>query len=125
MPTRRHLAAGGLASAVLLLAVGAGCGTLPGAQGSTHESPAPARSQASGSSSSSSPSTTPASPAVKLSTNVDDGADGQRLEQGAPRDVLGELLDGNARLHLTDGGLGQHEFVERDRALLAQSELRL
>lgn len=74
MPTRRHLAAGGLVSAVLLLAVGAGCGTVPNASGSTGESPAP-RSSSTGPAASPSPSATPTTPPVKLSTNVDDGAD--------------------------------------------------
>ncbi|SEQ95433.1 L,D-transpeptidase [Microlunatus flavus] len=77
MPTRRHLAAGGLASAVLLLAVSAGCGTVPDAQGSTGgQSPAPTTSQPT---TSPSPSATPTTPAVKLSSNVDDGDDGVKV----------------------------------------------
>jgi len=76
MPTRRHLALGGLASAVLLLAVSAGCGTVPDAQGSTGESPAPAASQPA---SSPSPSAKPIAPPVKLTSNFDDGADGVKV----------------------------------------------
>ena len=77
MPTRRHLAAGGLASAVLLLAVSAGCGTVPDASGSTGETPgAPNASQPS---SSPTPSPTPTTPAVKLTSNVDDGDDGVKV----------------------------------------------
>lgn len=79
MPTRRHLAAGGLASAVLLLAVSAGCGTVPDAQGSTGGASAPAGSSQPSSSSSPSPSATPTTPAVKLSSNVDDGAKGVKV----------------------------------------------
>ena len=79
MPTRRHLAAGGLASAVLLLAVSAGCGTLPDAQGSTGDTSAPAGSSQPSSSSSPSPSATPTTPPVKLSANVDDGAKGVKV----------------------------------------------
>lgn len=78
MPTRRHLAAGGLASAVLLLAVSAGCGTVPNASGSTGESPAPGTSS-SQPATSPSPSATPTAPPVKLSANVDDGADGVKV----------------------------------------------
>ena len=76
MPTRRHLALGGLASAVLLLAVSAGCGTVPNAQGSTGESPAPGASQPA---SSPSPSPTPTTPAVTLTSNVADGADAVKV----------------------------------------------
>ena len=77
MPTRRHLAAGGLASAVLLLAVASGCGSLPDASGSTgDQSQAPGSSQPS---TSPSPSATPTTAPVKLSTNVDDGADGVKV----------------------------------------------
>ena len=79
MPTRRHLAAGGLASAVLLLAVSAGCGTVPDAQGSTGDSSAPAGSSQPSTGSSPSPSATPTTPAVTLSTNVDDGAKGVKV----------------------------------------------
>lgn len=75
MPTRRHLAAGGLASAVLLLAVSAGCGTVPDAQGSTGETQAPGTSQPT----TPSPAPTPTTPAVKLTSNVDDGADGVKV----------------------------------------------
>jgi lipoprotein-anchoring transpeptidase ErfK/SrfK len=78
MPTRRHLAAGGLASAVLLLAVSAGCGTVPNASGSTGETPAPGTSS-SQPATSPSPSATPTTPPVKLSANVDDGADGVKV----------------------------------------------
>lgn len=77
MPTRRHLAAGGLASAVLLLAVSAGCGTVPDAQGSTGgQSTAPGSSQPT---TSPSPAPTPTTPAVKLTANVDDGASGVKV----------------------------------------------
>jgi lipoprotein-anchoring transpeptidase ErfK/SrfK len=76
MPTRRHLAAGGLVSAVLLLAVSAGCGTVPDASGSTGQSPAPGTSQPAASPT---PAPTPTTPAVKLTSNVDDGADGVKV----------------------------------------------
>src|SRR4051812_31251920 len=76
MPTRRHLALGGLASAVLLLAVSAGCGTVPDAQGSTDQSPAPGASQPA---SSPSPSPTPTTPPVELTSNVGDGAKGVKV----------------------------------------------
>ena len=76
MPTRRHLAASGFASAVLLLAVSAGCGTVPNASGSTSESPAPGTSQPA---TSPSPAATPTTPPVKLSSNVDDGEDGVKV----------------------------------------------
>ncbi len=56
---------------------------------------------------------------------VDDSADGQALQQGAPRDIICELLDGDARLDLANVRLGQDELVERDRALFAQNDLRL
>jgi lipoprotein-anchoring transpeptidase ErfK/SrfK len=77
MPTRRHLAAGGLVSAVLLLAVSAGCGTVPDAQGSTPQTPAPGSSSTT--TSSPSPAATPTTPAVKLTSNVKDGADAVKV----------------------------------------------
>jgi len=76
MPTRRHLAAGGLVSAALLLAVSAGCGTVPDASGSTGESPAPGTSQQS---STPAPAPSPTVAAVKLTSNVDDGEDGVKV----------------------------------------------
>jgi lipoprotein-anchoring transpeptidase ErfK/SrfK len=76
MPIRRRLAAGGLVSAVLLLAVSAGCGTVPDASGTTGETPAPG---ASATTSSPSPDATPTTPAVKLTSNVDDGEDGVKV----------------------------------------------
>jgi lipoprotein-anchoring transpeptidase ErfK/SrfK len=76
MPTRRHLAAGGLVSAALLLAVSAGCGTVPDASGSTGETPAPGTSQQS---STPAPAPSPTAAAVKLTSNVDDGADGVKV----------------------------------------------
>lgn len=76
MPTRRHLAAGGLVSAVLLLAVSAGCGTVPDASGTTGQSPAPSTSN---SAATPTPAPTPTTPAVKLTANVDDGADGVKV----------------------------------------------
>ena len=79
MPTRRHLAAGGLASAVLLLAVSAGCGTVPDASGSTGgQSPAPEQHSAAGDAPP--PRRRPRRPRpVKLTSNVDDGADGVKV----------------------------------------------
>jgi lipoprotein-anchoring transpeptidase ErfK/SrfK len=77
MPTRRHLAAGGLVSAALLLAVSAGCGTVPDASGTTGQSPAPGST--SQPATSPSPSATPTTPAVKLTANVDDGEDGVKV----------------------------------------------
>ena len=76
MPTRRDLAAGGLVSAVLLLAVSAGCGTVPDASGTTGQSPAPSTSQ---SAATPTPAPTPTTPAVKLTSNVKDGADGVKV----------------------------------------------
>jgi lipoprotein-anchoring transpeptidase ErfK/SrfK len=76
MPTRRHLAAGGLASAVLLLAVSAGCGTVPDAQGSAGQNPAPGSSQPT---SAPTPAATPTTPPVRLTSNVDDGEDGVKV----------------------------------------------
>ncbi len=77
MPIRRHLAAGGLVSAVLLLAVSAGCGTVPNAQGSTpQESQAPGSSQPA---TTPTPAPTPTTPPVKLTSNVDDGADSVKV----------------------------------------------
>ena len=79
MPTRRHLAAGGLASAVLLLAVSAGCGTTPDAQGGTNvQHQAPGTSQPT-TTSSPSPATTPTTPAVTFSSNVDDEAEAVKV----------------------------------------------
>ncbi len=72
MPIRRHLAAGGLVSAALLLAVSTGCGTVPDASGTTGQEQSTGSSQPT---TSPSPSPTPTTPAVKLSSNVDDGAD--------------------------------------------------
>ena len=47
---------------------------------------------------------------------VQHGADGEALEQGAPSDVLGQLLDGDARLDTADIRLAEHEAVEGDVA---------
>jgi len=77
MPIRRRLAAGGLVSAVLLLAVSAGCGTVPDAQGLTPQSPAPGAPTSTGSSPTTAP--TPSTPAVRLSSNVEDGADAVKV----------------------------------------------
>ncbi len=69
MPTRRHLAAGGLVSAVLLLDVSAGCGTVPDASGSTgDQSQAPSGSQPT-SAGSPSPSATPTTPPRRAVTS--------------------------------------------------------
>ena len=78
MPTRRHLAAGGLVSTVLLLGVSAGCGTVPDASGTTGQQQTSGSSQPT-TTSSPSPSATPTTPAVRLSSNVDDGADGVKV----------------------------------------------
>jgi lipoprotein-anchoring transpeptidase ErfK/SrfK len=78
MPIRRHLAAGGLVSAVLLLAVSAGCGTVPDASGSTPSTQAPGSSSAT-TTSSPTPKPTPTTPAVKLTSNVEDGADSVKV----------------------------------------------
>ena len=47
---------------------------------------------------------------------VEDRADGEALEQRAPRDVLCKLLDRDARLDTADIGLAQHQPVERNIA---------
>jgi hypothetical protein len=53
-----------------------------------------------------------------------DRADRQALKERPPRDLLSELLDRDARLHLTDVGLGKHELVERDVARRALRQFR-
>ena len=54
---------------------------------------------------------------------VDDGAHAQAHEQAAAGDVLGELLDRDARLDVADVGLAQQELVERDVARGRQGDL--
>ena len=53
----------------------------------------------------------------------DDGANGQALQQRASGDVLGELLDADARLDVADVRLGEHQFIEGDVARGAERDL--
>ena len=57
---------------------------------------------------------------------VEDRPDGEALQQRAPGDVLGKLLDRDARLDAADIGLAQDQPVERDvaRAARARSSQR-
>ena len=54
---------------------------------------------------------------------VDDGAHAQAHEQAATGDVLGELLDRDARLDVADVGLAQHQLVERNVERRRQGDL--
>jgi len=47
---------------------------------------------------------------------VDHGANIEALEQAAPGDVLGQLLDRNPGLHAPDVRLAEHQLVEGDVA---------
>lgn len=81
MPTRRHLAAAGLASAVLMLATAAGCGATPSGNAGAGGSQSSAGSNqpgAAGASPSSTP--TPTTPAVTLDANVKDGAKSVKVD---------------------------------------------
>ena len=40
----------------------------------------------------------------------------ETLQERTLRDAFGELLDGNARLHMPDVGLAEHQLVERNVA---------
>ena len=54
---------------------------------------------------------------------VEDRPDVQALEQRAPGDVLGQLLDRDAGLHAPDVGLAQHQLVEGNVARGRQGDL--
>ena len=54
---------------------------------------------------------------------VENRPDGEALEQRAPRDILRELLDRDARLDTADIGLAQHQPVERDIPGLTEGDL--
>jgi len=43
---------------------------------------------------------------------TNDGPNVEALQGRTRRDALGELLDRNARLHMTDIGLAEHQLVE-------------
>jgi lipoprotein-anchoring transpeptidase ErfK/SrfK len=79
MPTRRHLAAAGVASALLLI-VTAGCGSVPSRQTGGTTSQGPAGSSQPGSPASPTPSATPTTPPVQLKPNVDDGAKSVKVD---------------------------------------------
>ena len=79
MPTRRHLAAAGVASALLLI-VTAGCGSVPSRQAGGTTSQGPAGSSQPGSPASPTPSATPTTPPVQLKPNVDDGAKSVKVD---------------------------------------------
>src|SRR5216684_2094846 len=51
------------------------------------------------------------------------GTDAQALQQRAPGDVLGQLLDGDAGLHPAHIGLAEHQLVEGDVARGAEGDL--
>ena len=57
-----------------------------------------------------------------LAVAVEDGPDAQRLEQTAPADVIGQLVNRDAGLHAPDIRLGQDEFVEGNVARGRQDE---
>jgi lipoprotein-anchoring transpeptidase ErfK/SrfK len=79
MPTRRHLAAAGVASALLLI-VTAGCGSVPSRQAGSTTSQEPAGSSQPGSAASPTPSATPTTPPVQLKPNVGDGAKSVKVD---------------------------------------------
>ena len=54
---------------------------------------------------------------------VEDRPDVEALEQRAPGDVLGQLLDRDAGLHAPDVGLAQHQLVEGNVARGRQGDL--
>ena len=54
---------------------------------------------------------------------VGDCPDAQAHEEAAPGDVLGELLDRDARLDVADVRLAEQQFVERDVARGRQGDL--
>ena len=56
---------------------------------------------------------------------IEDRPHGQALQQRAPGDVLGQLLDGDAGLDAAHVGLAQHQLVEGDVARNAQGDLGL
>jgi hypothetical protein len=41
-------------------------------------------------------------------------ANGQALQQRAPRNIRGKFIDGNSGLDVPDVGLRQHQSIERD-----------
>ena len=52
---------------------------------------------------------------------IEDRPDREALQQRAPRDVLGQLLDRDAGLDAADIGLAENELVEGDVARSAQA----
>ena len=54
---------------------------------------------------------------------VEDRPDVEALEQRAPGDVLGQLLDRDAGLHAPDVGLAEHQLVEGNVARGRQGDL--
>lgn len=47
-----------------------------------------------------------------IAFGINDSPDAEALQQRARCDAFGELLDGDARLHMADIGLAQHQLVE-------------
>ena len=60
---------------------------------------------------------------VSLPSASRTGADAEALQQGAPGDVLGQLLDRDAGLHAPDVGLAEHQLVEGDVPEDAEDDL--
>jgi hypothetical protein len=58
-----------------------------------------------------------------LALRVYHGPDAQALQERAPGDVLGQLLDGDSCLHPAHIGLAEHQLVEGDVARGAESDL--
>ena len=54
---------------------------------------------------------------------IDDGPNAEALQERTLRDAFGELLDRNARLHMTDIGLAEHQLVEGNVARRRQGDL--
>ena len=78
MPTRRHLAAAGVTSAVLLIT--AGCGAVPSRQAGGTTSQDPVSTSQAGSPASPTASATPTTPPVELQPNVKDGAKSVKVD---------------------------------------------
>ena len=60
---------------------------------------------------------------VSLAVGVENRSDVEALQERAPGDVLGELLDRDAGLHAPDVRLGQNKLVEGDVARRRQGDL--
>ena len=60
---------------------------------------------------------------VSLAVGVENRSDVEALQERAPGDVLGQLLDRDAGLHAPDVRLGQNKLVEGDVARRRQGDL--